>query len=55
MDSSYPLLLLLNEQYWVVTEQCWVVRVTFVMRYCNALLFGVTSQVTCYYLPEVTL
>jgi len=33
--------------YW----QCWVVT-----RYkSNALLFGVTSQVTHYYLPEVTL
>ena len=30
-------------------------RVTKVTRYCNALLFGVTSPVTRYYLPEVTL
>ena len=31
-------------------SQCWVVT-----RYCNVLLFRVTSQVTRYYLPEVTL
>ena len=35
----------------VICVQCWVVT-----RYkSNALLFGVTSQVTRYYLPKVTL
>jgi len=29
--------------------------ITEVTRYCNALLFGVTSTVARYYLPEITL
>jgi len=35
--------------------QCWVVTRYKVTRYCIALLLGVTSPVTRYYLPGVTL
>jgi len=35
--------------------QCWLVKRYKVTRYCNALLLGVTSPVTRYYWPGVTL